>query len=175
MQNPCCLDDLSLRRTTRQCWGDRRRGRGRGGAHSRMDLGVKAERRWWQRDYEMPHLLSGKDNYRFDGNLTQTIRFFINTIRTLQLQHSVSFIYQPCWSMIGHVKNANPYVWIEKHNQEQEKQQLNCRRMINQELEVRVPWTNKQQNYNDKNNLIRRAYSLYMMYLYNFYYYLKLT
>ena len=44
----------------------------------------------------MPNFLSSEDKYRFGGNLTHMIRLLINTIRTLQSQHHVSSVYQPC-------------------------------------------------------------------------------
>jgi hypothetical protein len=45
---------------------------------------------------EVPDLPSGEDNYRFGGDVTQTIRLPINTTRTPQLQHHFSSGYQPC-------------------------------------------------------------------------------
>jgi hypothetical protein len=42
-----------------------------------------------------PDLLSGGGNYRFGGDVTQTIRLPINTIRTPQSQHHISSGYQP--------------------------------------------------------------------------------
>jgi hypothetical protein len=44
----------------------------------------------------VPDLLSGEDNYRFGGDVTQTIRLSINTTRTPQSQHHFSSGYQPC-------------------------------------------------------------------------------
>jgi hypothetical protein len=41
-------------------------------------------------------LPSGEDNYRFGGDVTQTIRLPINTTRTPQSQHHFSSGYQPC-------------------------------------------------------------------------------
>ena len=43
-----------------------------------------------------PDLSLGGDNYRFGGDVAQTIRLPINTIRTPQSQHHFSFGYQPC-------------------------------------------------------------------------------
>jgi hypothetical protein len=39
---------------------------------------------------------SGEGNYRFGGDVTQTIRLPINTTRTPQSQHNFSSGYQPC-------------------------------------------------------------------------------
>jgi hypothetical protein len=44
----------------------------------------------------VPDLPSGEDNYRFGGDVTQTIRLPINTTRTTQSQHHFSSGYQPC-------------------------------------------------------------------------------
>jgi hypothetical protein len=44
----------------------------------------------------VPDLPSGEDNYRFGGDVTQTIRLPINTTRTPQSQHHFSSGYQPC-------------------------------------------------------------------------------
>jgi hypothetical protein len=44
----------------------------------------------------VPDLRSGEDNYRFGGDVTQTIRLPINTTRTPQSQHHFSSDYQPC-------------------------------------------------------------------------------
>jgi hypothetical protein len=44
----------------------------------------------------VPDLPSGVGNYRFGGDVTQTIRLPINTIRTPQSQHHFSSGYQPC-------------------------------------------------------------------------------
>jgi hypothetical protein len=43
-----------------------------------------------------PDLPSGGGNYQFGGDVTQTIRLPINTIRTPQSQHHFSSSYQPC-------------------------------------------------------------------------------
>jgi hypothetical protein len=42
------------------------------------------------------NLPSGENNYRFGGDVTQTIRLPINTTRTPQSQHHFSSGYQPC-------------------------------------------------------------------------------
>jgi hypothetical protein len=44
----------------------------------------------------VPDLPSGEDNYRFGGDVTQTIRLPINTTRTPQSQHHFSSCYQSC-------------------------------------------------------------------------------
>jgi hypothetical protein len=44
----------------------------------------------------VPDLPSGEDNYRFGGDVTETIRLPINTTRTPQSQHHFSSGYQPC-------------------------------------------------------------------------------
>jgi hypothetical protein len=44
----------------------------------------------------VPDLPSGEGNYRFGGDVTQTIRLPINTTRTPQSQHNFSSGYQPC-------------------------------------------------------------------------------
>jgi len=44
----------------------------------------------------VPDLPSGGGKYRFGGDVTQTIRLPINTIRTPQSQHHFSSGYQPC-------------------------------------------------------------------------------
>jgi hypothetical protein len=44
----------------------------------------------------VPDLPSGEDNYRFGGDVTQTIQLPINTTRTPQSQHHFSSGYQLC-------------------------------------------------------------------------------
>jgi hypothetical protein len=44
----------------------------------------------------VPDLPSGEDNYRFGGDVTQTIRLPINTTRTPQSQHHFFSGYQSC-------------------------------------------------------------------------------
>jgi hypothetical protein len=44
----------------------------------------------------VPDLPSGVGNYRFSGDVTQTIQLPINTTRTPQSQHHFSSGYQPC-------------------------------------------------------------------------------
>jgi hypothetical protein len=44
----------------------------------------------------VPDLPSCEDNYRFGGDVTQTIRLLINTTRTPQSQHHFSSGYQSC-------------------------------------------------------------------------------
>jgi hypothetical protein len=56
----------------------------------------------------VPDLSSGEDNYRFGGDVTQTIRLPINTTRTLQSQHHFSSGYQPCTTQLTSPRGLIP-------------------------------------------------------------------
>jgi hypothetical protein len=53
-------------------------------------------------------LPSGEGNYRFGGDVTQTIRLPINTTRTLQSQHHFSSSYQPCTARLTSPRGLIP-------------------------------------------------------------------
>jgi hypothetical protein len=56
----------------------------------------------------VPDLPLGEGNYRFGGDVTQTIRLPINTTRTLQSQHHFSSGYQPCTTRLTSPRGLIP-------------------------------------------------------------------
>jgi hypothetical protein len=56
----------------------------------------------------VPDLPSGEGNYRFGGDVTQTIQLPINTTRTPQSQHHFSSVYQPCTARLTSPRGLIP-------------------------------------------------------------------
>jgi hypothetical protein len=56
----------------------------------------------------VPDLPSGEGNYRFGGDVTQTIRLPINTTRTPQSEHHFSSSYQPCTARLTSPRGLIP-------------------------------------------------------------------